>query len=66
MAIGRRVATRAVVRNRMKRIVREVFRVSTLPALDVVVLARPGAGKIESERLHADLKRGLEALGSGQ
>jgi ribonuclease P protein component len=63
MAIGRRFATRAVVRNRMKRIVREVFRVSSLPALDVVVLARPGADKVDSARLRADLTSALKALG---
>jgi ribonuclease P protein component len=49
--IGITVSTRvgtAVVRNRIKRWVREAFRdaAPSLPPVDVVVVARPGAGRM--------------------
>lgn len=62
MAIGRRSAARAVVRNRMKRVIRETFRGSSLPACDVVVLARLAAAKAGTKALRDDLKRGFESL----
>ena len=48
--IGITVSTRvgnAVVRNRIKRWIREAFRAAapSLPPVDVVVVARPGAGR---------------------
>ena len=57
LAISRRVARRAVDRNRIKRLVRESFRVhrSSLPAEDYVVLAKPAAVGAESRALHASL-----------
>mgnify|MGYP001119817438 CR=1 FL=1 len=42
LAVSRKVGT-AVVRNRIKRCVREVFRQLALPAVDVLVMAKPGA-----------------------
>ncbi|MGB0662669.1 MAG: ribonuclease P protein component [Pontibacterium sp.] len=44
----------AVQRNRVKRIIRENFRLNQhkLPAVDIVVLARRGLGELENDALH--------------
>jgi ribonuclease P protein component len=42
LAVGRKVGN-AVVRNRLKRCVREVFRTMALPPVDVLVMAKPAA-----------------------
>ncbi len=44
----------AVHRNRVRRIIRESFRLNQhkLPPVDIVVLARRGLGDLESEALH--------------
>lgn len=57
LAIALRVARTAVERNRIRRIIRESFRVhqETLPAVDIVVSARPKALGAPRERLHGSL-----------
>lgn len=56
MVVGKRHAKRAVDRNRIRRRIRESFRLLQLPAnLDVVILARPGAGSCEAQALTASL-----------
>lgn len=56
LAISKRAAKRAVQRNRLKRIAREVFRrQDLLPSLDFVVLASPEARNAASPELHASL-----------
>ena len=62
LAVSRRVARRAVVRNRLKRRIRESFRhhAERLGGLDVVVLARPGAEKVDSKRFGGLLARQWE------
>lgn len=62
LVVGRRVSARAVVRNRLKRIVREAFRQAGLPAMDVVVLAHPGLGAVDTRDLRSDLDCGFEEL----
>lgn len=56
-AISRKVDSRAVVRNRLKRIAREWFRHcrAELPAGDYVLMARPEAASAPRAALHADL-----------
>ena len=70
LAVSRKVSKRAVARNRIKRIVRESFRLhrAGLPALDVLVIARPIAAGAENAALHADLDiawQKLQALKPG-
>jgi ribonuclease P protein component len=57
MAVAVRTAGNAVERNRIRRIVRESFRLHqhTLPAVDLVVSARPKARGAPGAELHASL-----------
>lgn len=56
MVVGKRHAKRAVDRNRIRRRIRESFRLLQWPvALDVVILARPGAGDCDGQALAASL-----------
>lgn len=52
LVIGKRNAKRAVDRNLMRRILREHFRHTPLVAIDVVVLARPGAADVDRAALN--------------
>ncbi len=57
LAVGVRAAGCAVNRNRVKRVVRERFRLTQplLPAVDLVVNARPGAGAATRAELAASI-----------
>lgn len=67
LAVSRKVSKRAVVRNRIKRTIRESFRSrrDALPALDILVIARTAAAVAAAVDLRDDLANGwhqLEAL----
>jgi len=63
LTVSRRVAKRAVDRNKLKRLARESFRQQTsLPPWDFVVLARAGADRAERGALRASLDRHFEQL----
>jgi ribonuclease P protein component len=61
LAVSRKVSRRAVERNRIKRLVREAFRRRhDLPALDIVVMARPGAAACDNWQLSASIDALIE------
>ncbi|HYW92318.1 MAG TPA: ribonuclease P protein component [Gammaproteobacteria bacterium] len=64
LAISVRRAGNSVQRNRLKRIIRESFRRhrEQLPAVDLVVMARPAAAAADAARLRASLERHWERL----
>ncbi len=53
LAISRKAVRRAVGRNRIKRLVRESFRLSRslLPNVDLVVMARPGIAELSNREI---------------
>lgn len=57
MAVSRRVSKRAVVRNRIRRIIRESFRTARpqLPGCDVLLIARSAAAERDRRGLRADI-----------
>ena len=57
MAVSRRVSKRAVVRNRIRRIVRETFRLrrAELPGCDVLLIAQTSAAVLSGGELRSDL-----------
>ncbi len=63
LTVSRRVAKRAVARNRLKRLSREVFRCQqNLPPLDFVILAHKAAPEAENAVLRASLQRHFDGI----
>lgn len=61
-AVSKKNISRANQRNRIKRIVRESFRTHTLPAVDLVVLAKKGARHLENRTIYSNLELAWEKL----
>jgi ribonuclease P protein component len=55
LTISRRSAKRAVDRSTLKRLAREAFRSSKLPAWDFVVMSKPGAAAADKRTLRQSL-----------
>lgn len=64
LAISKKNAKRAVDRNRIKRIIRESFRLNrhTLPMIDLVVMAKPITKQAENAQIFASLDQHWEKL----
>ena len=64
LAISKRCCSRAVDRNKLKRIARESFRarVSQLPAVDIVVLCAPKAKQLANPELFSGLDRAWQKV----
>jgi len=65
LAISKKNAKRAVDRNRIKRIIRESFRLNRdkLPGLDLVVMAKPIAKNAENSQIFDSLAQHWNKLG---
>jgi ribonuclease P protein component len=68
MAVGTRVASRAVDRNRLRRLIRESFRMHRegLPAVDLLVTARSAAAKAKNAEVFESLARMWQAIGAAR
>ncbi|STX52930.1 ribonuclease P protein component (RNase P) [Legionella busanensis] len=62
LSLSKKKIAKACQRNRLKRLVREYFRTQDLPAVDIIFLARHGAGKVENRLIIAHLGNAWKKL----
>jgi ribonuclease P protein component len=68
MAVGARAAGNAVNRNRLRRLIRESFRMhrQELPAVDVLVTAKPAARAAKNAEIFASLEQLWRVIGAAR
>lgn len=57
LALSKKVIAKAHDRNRIKRLIRESFRKSDLPSVDIIFLARQGVGTLDNTAIHRALSK---------
>lgn len=64
VVVSTKISKKAVERNRIKRITREVIRsyISQLSGLDGMIIARPGAAKLENPEIRAKIEALLKKI----
>jgi ribonuclease P protein component len=55
LAISKKIVAKSHDRNRIKRLIRESFRQTALPTVDIIFLARQGVEKKDNEAVYAEL-----------
>lgn len=64
MALSKKSIATSVHRNRLKRLIRETYRLTPLPAVDIVVLAKKGAGNVDNSLITKNLYSAWQTLAS--
>lgn len=62
LAISKKNVQKACQRNRIKRVVRESFRLSQLPGFDIIALSRKGVADLSNEQLRTKLCQSWQKL----
>jgi ribonuclease P protein component len=62
LALSKKMIAKAHDRNRVKRLIRESFRLRQLPDLDIIFLAKPGVAKQDNSVFYTKLSKTWDQL----